>query len=468
MKKQLLCWFLLAFTVSTRAQITDFYGKPVATTLCKNFKDNKEAKAVFDKICNAASVPNNFVVLPCPGTDNCQAIVSDGIPYILYDNDFLAKLQSFNFTQKELPGVNANWDELMILCHELSHHLCQHLTNKLLSQIDTPVQLELQADEFGASIMYRLGASLPQAQHVMRTDLVPTEATFTHPGRQARLDAIAKGWNAEKAKHPDPVVVITPTPTPIITKKQEEPVVVADNALTTADETDYTMQRGTKYPVMVKVEGGTFTMGSNDADANDWEKPTHQVTVSSFYIGKYEVTQAQWQAVMGSNPSNITGCPNCPVENVSWNDAQAYVQKLSEQTGKRYRLPTEAEWEYAAKGGHRSHGYKFAGSNKPDDVAWYDGNGTHKTHAVGKVVKPNELGIYDLSGNVLEWCYDWYGPYSTGSQTDPRGPDAGTYRVVRGGSWGHNARNCRVTKRFSITPTISNYFFGFRVVCVPE
>ncbi|MBQ3247459.1 MAG: SUMF1/EgtB/PvdO family nonheme iron enzyme, partial [Alistipes sp.] len=171
---------------------------------------------------------------------------------------------------------------------------------------------------------------------------------------------------------------------------------------------------------MVFVKGGTFTMGATaeqGSDADSDEKPAHSVTVSNFYIGKYEVTQAQWEAVMGKNPSRFKG-DNLPVERVSWNDIQKFIEKLNAKTGKRYRLPTEAEWEYAARGGNQSKGYKYSGSNDIGSVAWYTDNSSSPTHPVGQK-QPNELGLYDMSGNVYEWCSDWHGSYSSGSQTNP-------------------------------------------------
>ena len=220
---------------------------------------------------------------------------------------------------------------------------------------------------------------------------------------------------------------------------------------------------------MVYVAGGTFTMGATSEqgdDAYDSEKPTHSVTLSDYYIGKYEVTQAQWRAVMGSNPSNFTG-DNNPVEYVSWNDIQDFISKLNEQTGKNFRLPTEAEWEYAARGGNKSNGYKYSGSNTIGDVAWYDDNSGSKTHAVG-TKQPNELGIYDMSGNVYEWCSDWYGGYSSDSQTNPTGPSSGSYRVLRGGSWNRSAGCCRVSNRNGSSPDNRYNYGGFRLACSPE
>ena len=216
---------------------------------------------------------------------------------------------------------------------------------------------------------------------------------------------------------------------------------------------------------MVWVSGGTFTMGATSeqgSDAWDGEKPAHSVTLSGYYIGKYEVTQAQWKAVMGNNPSRFKG-DNLPVENVSWNDVQEFIRKLNQLTGKSYRLPTEAEWEYAARGGSNSRGYKYSGSDNVGSVAWYYENSGSTTHPVGSK-SPNELGIYDMSGNVWEWCQDWYGDYSSSSQRNPKGPASGSNRVLRGGCWSNDARDCRVSNRFSVSPGDRGYILGFRLV----
>jgi formylglycine-generating enzyme required for sulfatase activity len=228
--------------------------------------------------------------------------------------------------------------------------------------------------------------------------------------------------------------------------------------------------RDTKVGIdMIFVHGGTFMMGGTSEQGDDCfddEKPAHKVTLSDFYIGKYPVTQKQWVAVMGSNPSHFTSDLSLPVEQVRWNDAQEFIKKLNSMTGKQYRLPTEAEWEYAARGGAGSRGFKYAGSNNINKVAWYDGNSGKRTHPVGSK-RPNELGIYDMSGNVWEWVNDWCGNYTAGAVTNPIGPASGSGRVFRGGGWGNVARGCRVSYRNSDTPGHRRNDFGFRLVLVP-
>jgi formylglycine-generating enzyme required for sulfatase activity len=214
-------------------------------------------------------------------------------------------------------------------------------------------------------------------------------------------------------------------------------------------------------PEMVFVEGGTFQMGSTSGD--DDERPVHAVTLSSFYIGKYEVTQAQWRELMGSDASSFRNCDQCPVESVSWDDVQDYILKLNIRTGKQYRLPTEAEWEFAARGGNLSMGYTYSGSIDLKSVAWYDENAQSKTHPVGQK-QANELGVYDMSGNVYEWCIDWYGSYVTNQASNPQGPSSGDYHVLRGGSWHLNAQRCRTTDRIGFVPEGKFSNRGFRLV----
>ena len=216
---------------------------------------------------------------------------------------------------------------------------------------------------------------------------------------------------------------------------------------------------------MVRVEAGTFTMGATSEMKEPWddEKPAHQVTLTNdYYIGKYEVTQGLWKAVMGKNPSCFKG-DNMPVEQVSWNDCQKFISKLNKITGKTFRLPTEAEWEYAARGGKKSGGYQYSGSSNLSDVAWYDGNSGNKTHIVGSK-QGNELGIYDMSGNVWEWCHDWFGSYSSSSQVNPLGANSGSGRVCRGGSWFFSAGGCRSSYRGNYSLDYRYNDLGLRLV----
>ena len=213
---------------------------------------------------------------------------------------------------------------------------------------------------------------------------------------------------------------------------------------------------------MIPVEGGTFTMGATSemTEPFDDEKPTHQVTLSNYYIGETEVTQALWMAVMGSNPSLFKG-DDLPVECVSWDDCQTFISKLNALTGKRFRLPTEAEWEFAARGGNQSRHTQYSGSSRFDDVAWYEDN-SDQTHPV-KTKQPNELGIYDMSGNVWEWCQDWYGSYSSDAQTNPTGASSGSYRVRRGGGWDDSPRLCCSSGRIYGGPEYWEYNLGVRL-----
>lgn len=267
------------------------------------------------------------------------------------------------------------------------------------------------------------------------------------------------------------------TPLTATLKKQETPAVGGSSATANAAGNLTFTVKGVKF-TMVKVEAGAFQMGSNDG--LDRGKPVHRVTISKdYYMGQTEVTQALWKAVMGDNPSEFKG-DNLPVEKVSWDDCQRFITKLNSLTGAKFRLPTEAEWEFAARGGNKSRGYKYSGSNTNDRVAWYYENSgdsrlddsTRKydklisnkcrTHPVG-TKSANELGIYDMSGNVWEWCYDWYGDYSSTAQTDPTGPTSGSFRVNRGGSWFNDAASCRVANRNRSTPSNRSSSLGFRL-----
>ena len=215
---------------------------------------------------------------------------------------------------------------------------------------------------------------------------------------------------------------------------------------------------------MMLVKAGTFTMGATpeQENPNDDESPAHQVTLThDYYLGETEVTQALWMAVMGDNPSHFTG-DNLPVEQVSWNDCQEFIRQLNASTGLHFRLPSEAEWEFAARGGNNSRGYQYVGGNDPSDAAWYSDISNYETHPV-KAKRPNELGLYDMAGNVWEWCQDGYGPYGSTPQTDPSGPTNASYCVDRGGSWFNDAWSCRVSKRGYYWPDNCNYTLGLRL-----
>ena len=217
---------------------------------------------------------------------------------------------------------------------------------------------------------------------------------------------------------------------------------------------------------MVFIEGGNFVMGED----NYWDTPTNEVALDDFYIGKYPVIQALWKAIMGdeNNPSFFKGDQR-PVEKVSWHQTQEFIQRLNQQTDKTYRLPSEAEWEYAARGGQQSQGFIYAGSNKLWEVGWYRARSYMETKVVGQK-RPNELGLYEMSGNVWNWCLDWYSDEywqdcsKVGIIENPQGPDRGEFRVIRGGSWGSDPAFCRSAYRSLNEPDKRESYFGFRLV----
>jgi formylglycine-generating enzyme required for sulfatase activity len=236
-----------------------------------------------------------------------------------------------------------------------------------------------------------------------------------------------------------------------------------------AAEKTYTNSIGIEF---VLIPAGSFPMGAekNFEGALEHEKPQHRVSISKpFYLGKYEVTQAQWTAVMNSNPSTFEGQSN-PVVNVSWDEAQEFVKRLNQKEGtSRYRLPTEAEWEYAARAGTSSIWFFGDDAGALSSYAWFDGNSGETTHPVGQK-QPNPWGLYDMHGNVWEWVQDWYGEryYSSSMSTDPKGPSTGSSRVRRGGSWGRSAKYCRSAYRSSYSPDFHSDGVGFRLVLSTE
>jgi formylglycine-generating enzyme required for sulfatase activity len=220
----------------------------------------------------------------------------------------------------------------------------------------------------------------------------------------------------------------------------------------------------------VFVKGGCFEMGDTFGDGISNEKPVHEVCVNNFWMGKYEVTQGQWERIMGSNPSHFKRGSNYPVEQVSWNDVQNFIQRLNQQTGKRFRLPTEAEWEYAARSGGKRE--KWSGTSSESELgeyAWCYVNSGSSTHPVGQK-RPNGLGLFDMGGNVWEWCQDWYdeGYYGKSPRINPEGPSSGQYKVLRGGSWVNNPWFVRASARVWLDPTYRSSSTGFRLVLPSE
>ena len=324
-----------------------------------------------------------------------------------------------------------------------------------------------------ATDSYALGATL----YKVLTGVTPPDAFMLISGEEleplpshvsgATREAVSAAMSTNKNKRPQTVsafLQMLGTVDYEIIEEGEE--TVFDSESSGGNEMTELPEIKTKHSEieMVYVAGGTFKIGATPEQGSDaWisESPVHEVKLSGYYIGKYEVTQDLWESVMGTNPSRFKGA-DLPVESVSWEEVQEFISKLNAKTGKNYRLPTEAEWEYAARGGNKSRGYKYNGSNDIGTVAWYRGNSGSKTHPVGTKAA-NELGIHDMSGNVWEWCSDRYGAYSEDSQTNPRGSSSGTHRVLRGGSWGSNSRYCRVSDRISISPDSRNNGSGFRL-----
>ena len=300
-------------------------------------------------------------------------------------------------------------------------------------------------------------------------------AQTTLPVGQHSYIVACNGYESEegmvklKASAPSNLqITLTKEATAIQQSTVSQPIVaqqpVLQTPVTNSDNISIPVKDGISIDV-VRVEAGTFTMGATPEMENPWdgEKPIHQVTLTNdYYICKYEVTQALWKTLMGKNPSRFKG-DNLPVEYVSWDDCQEFIIKLNNITGKKFRLPTEAEWEYAARGGKKSRGYQYSGSNNPSDVAWYKDNSRSKAHVVGSK-QANELGIYDMSGNVREWCQDRNGSYSGSAQVNPTGATNESNRVYRGGSWYCEAWNCRSSYRFYDTPNSRISGLGLRLV----
>lgn len=318
----------------------------------------------------------------------------------------------------------------------------------------TATYVQAQAQDRGVAFSFKQGQnpSLRSDKHNWFFAVKPNAVGFNNPDTEFFTTAYPANESTYSSTYASLVAAINGTANNSVSN---------NNVSSSASTRTFTVN-GISF-TMFYVPGGTFTMGATSeqgSDAYDDEKPTHQVTLSSYSIGQTEVTQELWQAVMGSNPSYFKGSRR-PVECVSWNDCQDFIRKLNSLTGQNFRLPTEAEWEYVARGG-RSGGTKYAGSNSIGDVAWYDGNSGDQIHDVA-TKRANSLGIYDMSGNVWEWCQDWYGNYSSSSQTNPQGPSTGSSRVYRGGSWVDRASYCRVSIRNGRGPDCRYNNLGLRL-----
>lgn len=331
---------------------------------------------------------------------------------------------------------------------------------KTVAPVDSIAQLTENGDTVPEALLHQLSS---QEQSVVRTNELTQVQSTVQAGQVAQEKATVQ---TEPVGQPT-VQAVSP-----VEQKKEEPVQQSSASVSVRQEKENLLftVNGVEFK-MVKVEGGTFWMGATE-EQGDYgmfsEKPKHKVTLSGYYIGETEVTQELWKAVMGDNPSYVSfKGENClPVEHVSWNDVREFIEKLNGVTGRQFRLPTEAEWEYAARGGKKSKGYRFSGSNNLDEVAWYGGNSGRKTHPV-KGKEPNELGLYDMTGNVYEWCNDWFGDYSSGSQVNPKGSKKDSQRVVRGGNSVCEGWACAVCKRSGYAPTLRFDGYGFRLVMCP-
>jgi formylglycine-generating enzyme required for sulfatase activity len=434
---------LMLATTALSAQQRDYYGRDFGRDICRSAAmtstSDEEVNSLVGKIVEAYGLNSRFITRSCPSVDNCLAIVDEnGKPYILYNPQFLSKVRALGFSPGRMPQSSVDWNVMHVLAHEVAHHLNNHLTNPPADK--RLPDLELEADKAAGSILYRLGApSLSVAQRVMDGPDVSEYATATHPSRAQRKAAFRAGWEEAAVKYPPTPSDTSPNPPnqynmPIVRPVPAFPS-VRPRPFTTTDPTAGTL---------VLVKGGSFTMGctSEQQDCSDDEKPEHNVTLRDYYIGQKEVTQAQWQEVMGYNPSHFAGCEQCPVENVSWDDVQEFLLRLNEITGKRFRLPTEEEWEYAARGGQQLEGYIYAGGDDLKEVGWYVHNSRNRTSPVGQKA-PNALELYDMSGNVWEWCENLFGAYSAwGQPSEDR-----LYRVFRGGAYRNAQQNCQVSKR---------------------
>lgn len=447
------------------------------------FEPSNEAQQIINTIMEANLLDANFTI-KSGDVDNALATFDSGRRYIIYNTAYIERIKS---------STGTDWAAYYVFSHEIGHHLNGHTFD--LPDEDSRKENELKADIFAGGMLYRLGAPLEEAQRGVET-VCKEHETATHPPRRARKEAVANGWRRAKEKSPV-------QPKPVVLPSSSPTAPVADTAVPE------------DQPDLVFIQGGAFKMGSEDGDSD--EKPVHTVTLSDFYLGKYEVTVGEfrrfvedegyktdaekagssrayednkWVNKAGRNwrhdPEGNPASENYPVINVNWNDAVAYCVWMSKKSGQTYRLPTEAEWEYAAGNGPKHTKFSWGngdptgkcGGSLADEqgavhfewpksisnifVGYNDGYST--TAPVGSF-KANELGLQDMTGNVWEWCSDWYGSdyYTYSPSANPKGATSGSVRVMRGGSWGYSPQNCRVANRGNGPPSDRYSCIGFRL-----
>lgn len=399
----------------------NYFGeKSLSTTSVIVFPADSLTEQMIQKIVEAYGLSPNFIV-KAAGVKDALATIEQGQRYILYNQLFVREL---------LGKTQSDWAAVAVLAHEIAHHLNGHTLDKSGSRPDT----EIEADKAAGQILQKMGATLEQASLALKL-LGDDKGSATHPPKADRIAAMASGWiksEETNGKKPAHELALTPVKSAVTETSAESKGVIATGTLTVIPAAEWTEPvTGIQF---VWVKPGCFQTGSqgNEAERNNDELQHNLCLEQGYYLGKTEVTQAQWQKIMGTNPSGFKG-ESLPVENVSWDAAQAFIGQLKSQNpGKQFSLPTEAQWEYACRSGGKDQTY--CGGEDVDSLAWYSGNADKKTHPVATKAA-NGLGLFDMSGNVWEWVGNWYDDYSSAAITNLTGSAMSSSRVVRGGSW---------------------------------
>lgn len=455
---QLLLPGLLAATTSCFAQISyltvtdgcSFYD-PIAPQELTLFQPSSEAERIVQELVDVMGLEKNFVV-KSSNVKNALASFDGKQRYILYSTSFLEQFKTEG---------SSRWGAYAVLAHEIGHHLNGDTFRE--KDVRRRREMELKADLFSGSVLRMLGATLAEAQSGINA-IKEVRETPSHPKKDARLEAVSNGWSIRDEWMRENKVTARPP-----------------QAITKAAETEKKAANLPDY--MVFVKGGTFNLAGYNFSVSDYYISKYEVTVGEYLTFVAETNSHEPKWLEKGNLANVeTGTDpyyksmgytrtavNLPVIGISWQDAVAYCDWLSQKTGQVYRLPTETEWEYAARGGaQNSDNFRYAGSNNILEVAWHYANYDSKMHAVGKK-KPNALGLYDMSGNAAEWCADWFQDkyFDTAPRSNPTGPESGGNRVFRGGSALSPAAECSVNYRAYTSP-YTKAAIGFRVVMVAK